>query len=178
MNDVEEGVQDAWAQSLSEIFKEVIRKLPDSTTLGELIAAARSSEQIAPVLGVFSVQELIDVAKTRPRQEPEPPPPSESVELDADGNPIMDLGDSGPAVIRRRADVPNGDLLVLQALHKNRTGRRESELLQVTGLTSEQLRLVVRHLRVKGFIHIEGSGSKRRFKITRTGSGHLRKNSR
>ena len=176
MNDVEEGVRDAWAQSLSEIFKEVIRKLPDSTTLGELIAAAKSSEQIAPVLGVFSVQELIDVAKTRPRQEPEPPP-SEAAEPGADSNSSTEQGDSGPAVIRRRADVPNGDLLVLQALHKNRTGRREFDLLQCTGLTSEQLRLVVRHLRVKGFIHIESSGSKRRFKITRTGAGHLRKGS-
>ncbi|HGG56386.1 MAG TPA: hypothetical protein ENK31_01175 [Nannocystis exedens] len=174
---MEEGVQDAWAQSLSEIFKEVIRKLPDSTTLGELVAAAKSSEQIAPVLKVFSVQELIDVAKTRPRQEPKPPPPRENVQFDTDGNPIMDLADSGPAVIRRRADVENGDILVLQALHKNRTGRRESELLQITGLTSEQLRLIVRHLRAKSFIHIEGSGSKRRFKITRSGSGYLRKNS-
>ncbi len=176
MNEVEERVEDAWTQSLSEIFKEVIRKLPDSTTLGELIEAARSSEQIAPVLAVFSVQELIDVAKTRPRQEPEPEPdPSEGVEFDADGNPIMDLGESGPAVIRRRADVPNGDALVLRSLSKSKGGRREADLLQLTGLTSDQLRLVVRHLRAKGFIHVEGSGSKRRFKITRTGSLHLRK---
>jgi len=174
VSEVEERVEDAWTQSLGEIFKEVIRKLPDSTTLGELIAAARSSEQIAPVLDVFSVQELIDVAKARPRQEPEPEPSGDGVEFDADGNPILDLGESGPAVIRRRADVPNGDMLVLRSLTKNKTGRRESDLLQLTGLTSDQLRLVVRHLRLKGFIHVEGSGSKRRFKITRTGSVHLR----
>ncbi|MEZ4385700.1 MAG: hypothetical protein R3A79_30555 [Nannocystaceae bacterium] len=173
MNEVEERVEDAWTQSLSEIFVEVIRKLPDTATLGEIIEAARQSPQIAPVLGVFSVQQLIEVAKVRPRPEPKPRPGD--IQLDADGNPLMDLGDSGPAVIRRRADIPNGDAVVLRALNKNKAGRREAELLQTTGLTSDQLRLIVRHLRAKGLLHVEGSGTKRRYKITRAGSGSLRK---
>lgn len=173
MNEVEERVEDAWTQSLSEIFVEVIRKLPDTATLGEIVEAARQSPQMAPVLGVFSVQELIDVAKVRPRPEPKPQPGE--IQLDADGNPLMDLGDTGPAVIRRRADIPNGDAVVLRALSKSKAGRREPELLQTTGLTSEQLRLIVRHLRSKGYLHVEGSGGKRRYKITRAGSGFLRK---
>ncbi|MCA9657588.1 MAG: hypothetical protein KC486_04540, partial [Myxococcales bacterium] len=63
---------------------------------------------------------------------------------------------------------------VLRALNKSKAGRRELELLQTTGLTSEQLRLIVRHLRTKGYLHVEGSGTKRRYKITRAGTGFLR----
>ena len=94
--------------------------------------------------------------------------------FDEEGNPILDL-DNGPAVIRRRADVPDGDVRLLSALSKQKSGRRENELLQTTGLASDQVRLILRNLRTKGFIHVEGSGIKRRIKITRHGTAYLRK---
>src|SRR5690606_31816753 len=97
-----------------------------------------------------------------------PPPPLE--DTDEDGA-LFDL--DSPAVIRRRADVPDGDLRVLRCLQRG--PQRESDVAMHTHLTSEQLRIILRSLRTKGFLHVEGSGLKRRFKITRTGSGYLRK---
>ncbi len=47
--------------------------------------------------------------------------------------------------------------------------------MQATGLASDQVRLILRNLRTKGYIHVEGSGLKRRVKITRHGAGYLRK---
>ncbi|MCA9636466.1 MAG: hypothetical protein KC420_10615 [Myxococcales bacterium] len=169
MNEVDDRVEDAWTQSLRDVLREVIRALPDTATLGEIVAAARKNDHISPVLGVFTVQELIDIAKERPRPQEEPAQTAVDDDLDEAGD--LELG---PAVIRRRADVPGGDALVLRSLSKSKAGRRESELLQGTGLASDQLRLVLRHLRTKGLIHVEGSGAKKRIKITRAGSTFLR----
>lgn len=193
MNNLEERddrVEDAWAGSLREVLRDVIKQLPSQVTLGELVDATRSNPQLAPVLDHFTVQELIDLVKERPRGEPSDlaaraaakarvhggngnGAPAE-VQFDEEGNPILDL-DNGPAVIRRRADVPDGDVRLLSALSKQKSGRRENELLQTTGLASDQVRLILRNLRTKGFIHVEGSGIKRRIKITRHGTAYLRK---
>ncbi len=171
-------VDGVWNESLRQIMREVILTLPDTTSLGELIDAARQHPQMAPALHLTTVQDLIDLVISRPVYAPEPETSEpDNVYYDDDGNPVMDL-DTGPKVIRRRADVPGGDLKILKALTRQKAGRRESELLQVTGLTSEQQRLLCRHLKTRGLIHIEGSGTKRRFKITRAGSSFLRRQSR
>ncbi len=171
------GVDDQWRQSLLDVMRQVIHALPEETTLGELVAATRANPHLAPMLGYMSVQELIAMAVTRPAT----PKPSArkvksapEVSFDEEGNPIMDLPDTGPAVIRRRADVPDGDYRVLRLL-SDEGSVGESALIRATRLTQEQLRLVLRHLRTKGFIHVEGSGQKRKVKITRNGAVHLRK---
>jgi hypothetical protein len=191
VNNLEErdaGVEDAWAESLREVLRNVIQQLPSHVTLGELVEATRSNPQLAPVLEVFTVQQLIDLVKDRPRSDPStvvnlrngtnghtsrPPKPAPEPQFDEDGNPLLDLDTS--AVIRRRADVPDGDIRLLSALARQKAGRREAELLQTTGLASDQVRLILRHLRTKGYIHVEGSGIKRRIKITRHGTMYLRK---
>jgi hypothetical protein len=174
-------VDEQWRQSLLGVMRQVVHSLPDETTLGELVAATRANPHLAPMLGYMSVQELIDMAVARPvtarpkpvnhrrRRSAEP-----EIEFDEEGNPIMDLPDAGPAVIRRRADVPDGDYRVLRTL-ADEGPLSEPGLLRATKLTSEQLKLVLRHLRTKGWIHIEGSGQKRKIKVTRNGSSHLRK---
>lgn len=188
MNNLEEQddrVEDAWADSLRDVLRDVIKQLPGHVTLGELVGATRSNPQLVPVLEHFTVQELIDLVKERPRGEPseiaarlaakaKASASTGEVLLDEEGNPYLDL-DSGPAVIRRRADVPDGDVRLLSALSKQKTGRRETELLQTTGLASDQVRLILRNLRTRGFIHVEGTGLKRRIKITRHGAAYLRK---
>lgn len=187
MNNLEERddrVDDTWAESLRDVLRDVIKTLPGQVTLRELVDATRSNSQLAPVLDHFTVQELIDLVKDRPRGEPSDlalqlkpaakPAPTGEVLFDEEGNPLLDL-DNGPAVIRRRADVPDGDVRLLSALSKQKAGRRENELLQTTGLASDQVRLILRNLRTKGFIHVEGSGIKRRIKITRHGTAYLRK---
>lgn len=173
-----ERADDAWAHSLREVMREVIASLPDHATLGELINAARSNPHMAPVLDILTVQELIDIARKRP---PKPAPgkngrasPPREVQYDEDGNPLMDLGDPGALVIRRRADVPDGDTRVLRCLAE-RGGLREQDLVSLANLTSEQLRIILRSLRAKGLVHVEGSGVKRRLKITRHGNAALRK---
>lgn len=163
----------AWAESLRVVMREVIASLPDHATLGELVDAARKNRAMSPVLGIFTVQELIDIAKKRPKPAAPKKPADDEIRFDAEGNPIMDL-DAGPKVIRRRADVPDGDVRVLRCLAQ-RGPQRETDLANQTNLTSEQLRIIVRHLRTKGYIHIEGSGTKRRLKITRHGSNFVRK---
>lgn len=182
MNNLEERhepVRDAWAESLREVFTDVIRQLPSHVTLAELVEATRSNPHMAGVLEHFTVQELIDLVKDRPRSA-DPLPlrsngkPAGELSFDEEGNPLLDL-DAGPAVIRRRADAPDGDLRLLRALAKQKTGRREPELVQASGLASDQVRLILRHLRTKGYVHVEGSGLKRRVKITRHGVGYLRK---
>lgn len=184
MNNLEERhepVRDAWAESLREVFTQVVKQLPSTITLGELVDVTVNNPHMAPVLDHFTVQELIDLVKDRPRSA-DPltaragngAAAKAEVQYDEEGNPILDL-DAGSAVIRRRADVPDGDLRLLRALVKHKTGRREPELVQATGLASDQVRLILRHLRTKGYIHVEGSGLKRRVKITRHGTGYLRK---
>jgi len=174
-------VDEQWRQSLLEVMRQVIHSLPDQTSLGELVAATRANPHLAPTLGYMSVQELIDMAVARPTQpangeakkagrrriEPE-------IQFDEEGNPIMDLPETGPAVIRRRADVPDGDYRILRTL-ADEGPLSEPSLIRATKLTSEQLKLVLRHLRTKGWIHVEGSGPKRKVKITRNGASHLRK---
>lgn len=174
-------VDEQWRQSLLGVMRQVVHSLPDETTLGELVSATRANPHLAPMLGYMSVQELIDMAVARPatirakpastrkRRSAEP-----EIEFDEEGNPLMDLPDAGPAVIRRRADVPDGDYRVLRTL-ADEGPLSEPSLLRATKLTSEQLKLVIRHLRTKGWIHIEGSGQKRKVKVTRNGSSHLRK---
>lgn len=178
-------VDETWRQSLLTVMRQVIHSLPDQTTLGELVAATRQNPHLAPMLGYMSVQELIDMAVARPsststsvaakptngvRRRAEPA----EIEYDEEGNPLMDLPDAGPAVIRRRADIPDGDYRILRSL-ADEGPLSEPSILRATKLTSEQLKLILRHLRTKGWIHIEGSGPKRKIKITRNGSSHLRK---
>lgn len=186
-------VDEQWRQSLLVVMRQVINSLPDQTSLGELVAATRANPHLAPTLGYMSVQELIDMAVARPshtahaghtingdakklaangrrRVEPE-------IQFDEEGNPIMDLPETGPAVIRRRADVPDGDYRILRTL-ADEGPLSEPSLVRATKLTSEQLKLVLRHLRTKGWIHVEGSGPKRKVKITRNGASQLRKLSR
>ena len=167
-----DGADDAWAQSLRDVMVDVIHKLPDEATLGELVDAAQRNRALASVLEIFTVAELIEAAKSKPRPEPVVRAPEE-IQYDADGNPIMDL-DQGPTVIRRRADVPDGDLRVLRVLAEH-GAQREADLAGLAQLTGEQLRILLRNLRTKGFVHVEGSGTKRRLKVTRNGSTHLRK---
>ncbi|MBL4683907.1 MAG: hypothetical protein JKY37_04915 [Nannocystaceae bacterium] len=171
-----ETASGAYAHSLREVMIGVISALPDHATLGELIAAAKSNPAMSPVLEIFTVQELIDATKSRPKVTDKPAPKAaKAVQVDDEGNPIMEL-DAGPRVIRRRADVPDGDLLVLKVLAE-RGPQRESDLANSATLTGEQLRIILRSLRTKGHVHVEGSGIKRRLKITRHGSGYLRKSS-
>jgi len=166
----EPAADDAWAESLRDVLHKVIDSLPDHATLGELVQAARGNPAIAPVLEIFTVRELIEAAKKKPKASAKK---SSAPKVDADGIPAMEL-DAGPKVIRRRADVPDGDLRVLRSL-SSQGPLKESELVSATELTSDQLRIIVRHLRTKGYIHIEGSATKRRVKITRNGGGYLRK---
>jgi hypothetical protein len=73
VNNLEErdaGVEDAWAESLREVLRNVIQQLPSHVTLGELVDATRANPQLAPVLEVFTVQQLIDLVKDRPRSDP------------------------------------------------------------------------------------------------------------
>jgi len=165
----------AWRESLREVMRDVVNRLPDGATLGELVDATRRTPHMAAVLEIFSVRELIELAKTRP-------PPAKNggsakrgeISVDEDGNPVLDLGENGgPSVIRRRADVPDGDARLLKALQKNGP-QRETDLATAASLTSDQVRIILRNLRTRGLIHIEGSGAKRRIKLTRQGNGHLR----
>jgi hypothetical protein len=182
-----EEADSAWAQSLRDVLRDVIAALPDHATLGDLIAAASSNPHMAPVLDIFTVQELIDLAKRRPPAGQAGPRAGKNgktngsraaapreIQFDDEGNPIMDLGEPGALVIRRRADVPDGDIRVLRCLSE-RGALRENDLVNLATLTSEQFRIILRHLRTKGFIHVEGSGLKRRLKITRLGNAYLRK---
>ncbi len=182
MNEADGQVHGAWDDSLRKIMKDVLRALPDSATLGEIVDAARQNPQMAPALDLFMVQELIDMALERPRtngkQVASDADDDDAVTFDEEGNPIAPSVDTGPAVIRRRADVPGGDIRVLKALAKQKSGRRENDLIHVTKLTSEQVRLILRGLRAKAFVHVEGSGAKRKIKITRHGSSYLRKQDR
>ncbi|MCR9160456.1 MAG: hypothetical protein ACE37F_18755 [Nannocystaceae bacterium] len=162
---------DAWAESLRDVLRQVIASLPDHATLGELVDATKGNPAIAPVLDLFTVRDLIETAKKKPKAPKSRAKGKSGSASGSDAGPDLD---AGPKIIRRRADVPDGDLRVLRAL-ASQGPLKESDLVSATELTSEQLRIIVRHLRTKGYIHIEGSGAKRRVKITRNGGGFLRR---
>lgn len=162
-----------WAESMANVMREVVNGLPDDATLGELVDATRSSPEMRGVLKHVTVQQLIEMACTRPA------PKKDEIKLDADGNPILELNE--PTIVRRRADVPDGELRILKALASPRWTKGamgETQLLRATSLTSEQLRLLLRGLKTKGYVHLEGSGAKRRIKITRNGGSYLRRQGR
>lgn len=161
-------------QSLMKVMEEIVHKLPDEATLGELVAETRSNRHMTQVMKTITVQELIDMAKSRPTRRTNGKSEQPEIVFDEEGNPILNLPDA-PAVVRRRADVPDGDIRVLRCL-ADEGPMHEGGISRHTRLTSEQVRLIVRHLRTKGHIHIEGSGAKRRIKITRNGSSYLRRN--
>jgi hypothetical protein len=161
--------------SLLKVMEEIVHQLPDEATLGDLIDQTRKSREINNVLKTLTVQQLIDMAKTRAEARQNGEADAPEIIFDEEGNPILSSLDSGPAVVRRRADVPDGDIRVLRCLAEEGP-LNEGHLGRQTRLTAEQVRLIVRHLRTKGHIHIEGSGVKRKIKITRNGSGYLRRN--
>ena len=163
-------VNQHWRDSLLGVMRQVVHTLPDQTDLGELISAIRSTPTLSPLLENMSVQELIEMAVSRPYSKPAFDFSYEERSTDAASEAAAETGAS---VIRRRADSPDGDRLILQALAKE-DSLNETMLTRVTCLTSEQIRLLTRNLRSKGLIHLEGSGSKRRIKITRNGSQYLR----
>ncbi len=166
--------------ALLAVMRSVVAALPDETTLGDIVEGARNNEQMAPALEHMTVQELIDIAVTRPptglnglNGHDQGDANDDGVYFDDDGNPVMDLNGSA-GIVRRRADVPDGDVIILR--HLATAGpQSENAIARGTKLTSEQVRLILRHLRSKGQIHVEGSGTKRRIKITRNGSGFLRR---
>jgi hypothetical protein len=159
---------------LIEVLRNVTANLPDETTIGELVTAARTNPVMAPVLEILTVQGLIDLAVARPRRQDRDRPDRAEIRYDEEGNPILDLHDDGPQVVRRRADVPDGDVVVLRYL-ATQGAQPEAALARATQLTAEQLRLIVRHLKSKGQVHVEGAGTKKKIKITRNGSMYLRK---
>lgn len=166
--DAPDSKPEGWESSLLEVFREVLRKLPEDTSLGELVKATQANPHIAPVLQILSVQELIDLAATRPKVEKKP---------SASEGPV----DDGTMVIRRRSEVPDGDLRVLRALcdsldKKTRAGAMpESELATRCNLSEDQVRLILRQLNAKSLVVVEGSGARKRVRITRQGQQHLRK---
>jgi hypothetical protein len=165
----------AWRDSLREVMRAVVSQLPDTATLGELVDATRRNPHLARVLEIFSVHELIELARQRPAAPKDGGKNRGEISFDEDGNPVLDLGeDNGPSVIRRRADVPDGDVRVLRALQRSGP-QREVELATQSSLTTDQVRIILRSLRTRGLIHVEGSGAKRRVKITRQGHGYMRK---
>jgi predicted transcriptional regulator len=157
------GSNGAWKASMVGVMRQVLMDLPENTTLGEIVEGARANPQMAPVLKEMSIKQLIDIAVERPIPE---------TAVDAEESGVSDLG--GAAVIRRRSDVPNGDITVLSCLAE-RGAMSESSICRAAKLSSEQLRLILRGLRTKGYVHVEGSGNKRKLKVTRAGSAHLRK---
>ena len=164
--------------ALIEVMRSVVVALPDDTSLGDIVEGARHNEQMAPVLEHMTVQELINIAVARPPTGgADSNGADDGIYYDEDGNPMMDLPDSSPGILRRRADVPDGDLIILNFLAKA-GAQSENSISRGTKLTSEQVRLILRQLKGKGQIHIEGSGAKRRIKITRNGSGYLRRQTR
>lgn len=162
--DAPDSKPEGWEASLLEVFREVLRKLPEDTSLGDLVKATQANPHIAPVLQILSVQELIDLAANRPK-----------VEKKSSVNEAT--ADDGSHVIRRRADVPDGDLRVLRALVDQGAPLPESEIAQVSGLSEDQVRLIVRQLNAKSLVVVEGSGGRKRIRATRSGQQHLRRKS-
>ena len=177
-SDLSPSDDDEWFASLRQIMRDVVHGLPASTSIGELLGAMEGNPRMAPLMARITVKQLIEMAVSRPAEASTPTNgrgPDGEFEFDEDGNPVMVL--EAPAVIRRRADVPDGDLRVLRCLAE-KGPQSETALSRNTQLTSEQIRLILRALRTKGHVHIEGSGAKRKVKVTRNGSGYLRKQRR
>ncbi len=151
---------DVLVESIRQVLREVIEQLPDEATLGELVDAARKTPMMERALHHFTVEELIEAAWRGAA--------SKAAKKAAKAE------DAAPQVIRRRADVPDGDVRVLSLLAEQGPVR-ESEIAMLVKLTTDQTRLVLRSLRTRGFVHFEGSGAKRRVRITRSGSAHLRR---
>ena len=170
--DLDEGVPttqiDAkWDESLQGVMRDVISKLPDETSLGDIVSAARSHPYMSRVLRAMSVHDLIVLACERTSLTVKPT--TESAKSSEGG---LDLSTAN--VIRRRADVPNGDVIVLRYLtDQGPTG--ELALGRATHLTSEQVRLLLRNLGNRGLVHGEGSGLKKKFRVTRAGQSALRR---
>lgn len=162
MTDAPDSKPEGWEASLLEVFREVLHKLPDETSLGELVQATQANPHIAPVLQILSVQELIDLAAKRPRIGKKSAAPDGPV-------------DDGTMVIRRRADVPDGDLRILNVLSDHASPLSEGDIAQHSRLSEDQVRLIVRQLSAKGLAVVEGSAARRRIRITRSGQYHLRK---
>ncbi len=161
--------------SLKAVFAQVVHTLPATATLGEIVDAATGSAQMLPLLNRLTVRELIDIVTSRPRDDRRHGEHRADAEIsyDEDGNPMLAL-DAGPQIVRRRADVPDGDLLVLRAL-QSQGPLGEAQLARATRLSSEQVRLIVRSLKTRALVHLEGSGAKCRIKITRSGASMVRR---
>lgn len=158
-----EGTQ-AWRETMLGIMRDVLEKLPEETSLGEIVEAVRSNPGLESGLRALSIQDLIEIAVSRPL----------IVHLPDDEELEGEDFDAGPAVIRRRADIPDGDIKLLSLL-ADKGPQSEAQLCRGARVNGEQLRLLLRGLQTKGFIHVEGSGKKRKIKITRNGGGFLRK---
>jgi len=176
-DDEQHAEEREFQSKLVDVLRNVTSTLPDEATIGELLTAARANPVMAPVLEILTVQGLIDLAVARPRRQDKSRSDRQDapeVRYDEEGNPLIDLQDDGPQVVRRRADVPDGDVVVLRYLAAQ-GGQPEAALARATQLTSEQLRLIIRNLKSKGQVHVEGTGPKKKIKITRNGSIYLRK---
>jgi predicted transcriptional regulator len=165
-----QGIDTKWEESLVEVMREVIFQLPEETSLGEIVAAARNNPYFSRVLRHISVKDLIVLACERPSSQTKNPSVEDSDAEDGDSS-ALEIGTA--AVIRRRADVPNGDSLVLRYLAEHGP-QGELAIGRGTQLTSDQVRLLVRSLNAKGLIHSEGAGAKKKIRITRNGQGFLR----
>ena len=159
-------------EALLEVVKTSMHQLPDEATLGELFLEIEQREELRPVLEVLTVQHLLEWGKARTRSQAVA---AEEPFVDEDGNVSGDFLDQGaPTVVRRKADVEEGNLAVLAFLSKAGS-QTELSISRGTRMDAEQVRLVVRHLRNKGLVHVEGSGARRRNRITRAGSQWLKK---
>lgn len=171
-----DGNTDAIRDALLTVVRDVVHSLPNEATLGQLVEQLETRPELRPVLEVLTVQHLLEWGKSRPTR-PEPSATSAAAEdgvyVDEDGNYNTDLLDGAAAVVRRRADVEEGNLSVLNFLSKA-GAHTELSISRGTRLDAEQVRLVVRHLRKKGMVHSEGSGAKRRNRITRAGTQFLK----
>ena len=172
--DTNDQLAGAWHDSLIAVMRDVVVSLPDDACLGDLIEATRKNRHLAPLLGRMTVQELIDMARQRRADGPASDAVDSKVQLDEEGNPLMDLPDAATAIVRRRADVPDGDAVILRCLADD-GAQSEATLARLTQVSSEQLRLLIRQLRRKGYLHVEGSGPSRRYRVTRSGNAWLRK---
>ena len=161
----ESEAPDAWKASMVSVMRKALLDLPEDTTLGEIVAAARANPQMSSILGAMSIQQLIDIAVERPL----PLPAEADEEADSDSG-------IGAAVIRRRSEVPDGDLTVLRCLSENGP-MAESQICRTTRLSTEQVRLIMRGMRTDGYMHSDGIGPRRKLKITRAGSTYLAKKS-
>lgn len=160
--DAPDSKPEDWEASLLEVFREVLHKLSDETSLGELVRATQANPHIAPVLQLLSVQELIDLAAKRPKLEKKADTPETPT-------------DDGTMVIRRRAEIPDGDLRILSSLADQGSAQSEASIAELTKLSEDQVRLLVRQLSAKNLVVVEGSGARRKIRMTRSGQQHLRR---